>query len=79
MAAELAGSRCGAHGVVAGDFAVQPRAAAGVAHERFSYARFPNEGTQEVRAEGRAEALPVYEALKIRVGKALHPRTLASR
>src|SRR6266567_5346930 len=53
----------GAHGIVAGDFAVQPGAAAGAAQERIFDARFTHERTQEVRTEGRAQALPVHEAL----------------
>jgi hypothetical protein len=47
------------------DLAVQSGAAAGFAEERIFDARLPYEGTQEVRAEGRAETLPVYEAVEI--------------
>jgi len=57
--------RGGTHGIVAGDFAVQSRAAAGAAEKRISDARFPDERTQEVRTERRAEALPVHQALGI--------------
>jgi len=38
---------------------LRPRAA----QERIFDARFAHEGTQEVRTEGRAQALPVHEAL----------------
>ena len=44
-----------------GDF--QSRVAHGLAKERFSDARFAHARTQEVRAEGRPQALPVQQAL----------------
>ena len=56
----------GAHGIVSSDFALQPGTATLAANQRFSDARFPYEGTQEVRAKGRAQALPVHEALVFR-------------
>jgi len=58
--------RGSAHGIVASDFAVQSGVAGGAAQERIFDARLANERTQEVRAEGRAQALPVHEALIFR-------------
>src|SRR5208337_5319755 len=57
-------SRRGAHGTLPRHQPLQPGIAPGTSQERLSDPRFPYEGTQEVRPEGRAQALPVHQALK---------------
>src|SRR5579859_340093 len=57
--------RCGAHGIIAGDLAVQSGVAAGAAEERVLDARLPYERAQEVRAEGRAKEIPVHQTVEV--------------
>src|SRR6266571_3604551 len=61
------------------DCAIQSGAATVAAQEQIFDARFPNEGTQEVRTEGRAEALPVHEALAFVVPTRSGPQRTPSR
>ena len=56
----------GAHGTFARALEVESGAAAGAAEEWFPDARFAHEGTEEVRAKGRASPLPVQQAVVIR-------------
>ena len=51
------------HGSFPRSVAVQSRTAGRLAQERIPDARFAHEGTQEVRAAGRPQALPVQQAL----------------